>query len=75
MALQEPSDQIRAQVGLLIQSEVAGVEDTHLGARVQVLRAPLQYLARPRWDYSGGRVSARGQRVGRLRDDSDREAR
>ncbi len=33
------------------------------------------YLARPRRDYFGGRVPARGQRAGRLRDDSEREAR
>ena len=34
-----------------------------------------QYLARPRWIYADGRVSARSQRAGRSRDDSDREAR
>lgn len=33
----------------------------------------LQYPARPRWEYSGGRLSAHDQRAGRSRDDSDRE--
>jgi hypothetical protein len=47
VALQEPSDQIRDQVGLLVQSEVAGVEDTHLGARdVPAVRLSLLDLER-----------------------------
>ena len=47
MALQEPSDQIRDQVGLLVQSEVAGVEDTHLRARdVPAVRLSLLDLER-----------------------------
>jgi hypothetical protein len=47
VAAQEPSDQIRDQVGLLVQSEVAGVEDTHLGARdVSAVRPSLLDLER-----------------------------
>jgi hypothetical protein len=47
VALQEPSDQIRNQVGLLVQSEVAGVEDTHIGARdVPTVRLSLIDLER-----------------------------
>ena len=32
-ALQESPGQVRDQVGLLVESEVAGVEDVHLGVR------------------------------------------
>jgi hypothetical protein len=66
VALQEPSDQIRDQVGLLVQTEVAGVEDTHLGARdvpavrlslldleQRVVAAP-DDLQRPQMTCSGG---------------------
>ena len=35
----------------------------------------LHYPARPCWAHCGGRLSAHGQRGGRSRDDSDREAR